>query len=74
MKENGAGFCEEGNVEKVVRKVMEGEEAEEMRSRAKRFAVMARRAVVEGGPSVTDLDALLEDLRSQRATRLGRIS
>ncbi|GMN37687.1 hypothetical protein TIFTF001_007027 [Ficus carica] len=58
-------FVKREAVEKAVRKVTEEKEAEEMRSRAKRFAEMARRAVVEGGWSVTDLDALLEDLRSQ---------
>ena len=62
-------FVKREAVEKAVRNVMEGEEAEEMRSRAKRFAEMARRAVEEGGSSVSDLDALFEDLRSQRAAR-----
>lgn len=58
-------FVKRDAVEKAVRKVMEGEEAEEMRRRVRGFAEMARRAIEEGGSSVLDLDALLEDLRLQ---------
>ena len=53
-------------VEKAVRKIMEGEEAEEMRNKAKALALLARRAVEEGGSSYTDLNALIEELSSLR--------
>ena len=42
---------------------MVGEEAEEIRSRARRLADMARRAFKERGSSYSDLDALIEELR-----------
>jgi hypothetical protein len=41
---------------------MEGEEAEEMRGKAKAFGKMARKAVEEGGSSYSDLNALIEEL------------
>ncbi|KAK4424218.1 Scopoletin glucosyltransferase [Sesamum alatum] len=49
---------------KAVQLVMAGESASEMRSRAKYYKEMARKAVEEGGSSYNDLSALLEDLRS----------
>nr|QDM38901.1 UDP-glycosyltransferase UGT73B28 [Glycyrrhiza uralensis] len=51
-------------VEKAVKRIMEGEEAEEMRNRAKVFSQLARRAVEVGGSSYSDLDALIEELGS----------
>ncbi|PON40835.1 UDP-glucuronosyl/UDP-glucosyltransferase [Parasponia andersonii] len=54
-------------IEKAVRRVMDGEEAEEMRDRVKGLAEMARRAVEEGGSSCLDLNALIEELRLHRS-------
>ncbi|XP_050364708.1 scopoletin glucosyltransferase-like [Argentina anserina] len=57
------------NIEKAVTKAMGGEEAEEMRSRAGGYAEMARRAIEEGGSSYSDLDKLIEELRSHAISR-----
>nr|XP_023912781.1 scopoletin glucosyltransferase-like [Quercus suber]XP_023913374.1 scopoletin glucosyltransferase-like [Quercus suber] len=51
-------------IDKAVRQIMVGEEAEEMRSRAKKLGEMAKRAVEDGGSSSSDLNALIEELRS----------
>ncbi|PON82021.1 UDP-glucuronosyl/UDP-glucosyltransferase [Trema orientale] len=51
-------------LEKAVRRVMEGEEAEEMRSRIRRLAQMAKSAVEEGGSSYCELSALIKKLSS----------
>jgi len=51
-------------IEKAVKRIMFGEEAEEMRSRAKVLGELARRAVEEGGSSVLDLNAVIEDLKA----------
>ncbi|CAL2279169.1 unnamed protein product [Prunus armeniaca] len=53
-------------IEKAVTQIMVGEEAEEMRSRAKGLAKQARRAIEKGGSSHSDLNALIEELSSQR--------
>jgi hypothetical protein len=45
---------------------MVGEEAEEMRSRAKKLGETARKAVEEGGSSYSDFNALIEELRWRR--------
>ncbi|KAK9287369.1 hypothetical protein L1049_015786 [Liquidambar formosana] len=50
-------------IEKAVKRMMVGEEAEEMRSRAKELGKMARRAVEQGGSSWSDLNGLIEELR-----------
>ncbi|XP_015892851.1 scopoletin glucosyltransferase-like [Ziziphus jujuba] len=50
-------------IAKAVSRIMEGEEAEEMRSRAKALRVLACEAVEEGGSSYTDLSALIEELK-----------
>ncbi|ESQ53724.1 hypothetical protein EUTSA_v10025048mg [Eutrema salsugineum] len=52
------------NVEKAVREVLVGEEAEEMRRRAKKMAEMAKAAVEEGGSSFNDLNKFLEEFSS----------
>ena len=62
-------FVRRGAIEKAVRRVMEGEEAEEMRGRARGFAEMAKRAVKEEGSSVSDLNKLFEDLQLRRLAR-----
>ncbi|PRQ23115.1 putative flavonol 3-O-glucosyltransferase [Rosa chinensis] len=51
-------------IEKAVAEIMVGDEAEEMRSRAKALREMASRAVEEGGSSYRDLTALIEELKS----------
>ncbi|KAG6628908.1 hypothetical protein CIPAW_14G045400 [Carya illinoinensis] len=51
-------------IEKAVRHLMEGEEAKEMRSRAKELGEMARRAIEEGGSSYSHLNALIEELKA----------
>ena len=62
-------FVKREAIEKTVNRVMEGEEAEAMRSRVKELAEMARTAIKEGGSSVLDLNALFDDLRSARIAR-----
>lgn len=51
-------------IEKAVKRIMVGEEAEEMRKRAMELGQKARRAVEEGGSSFNDFNSLIEDLRS----------
>lgn len=43
---------------------MVGQEAEEMRSRARELGKMAKKSIEEGGSSYSDLNALIEDLSS----------
>ena len=51
-------------IERAVKRIMVGEETKEMRGRAKVLGEMAKRAVEEGGSSYSDLNALIEELRS----------
>ncbi|XP_059644160.1 scopoletin glucosyltransferase-like [Cornus florida] len=51
-------------IEEAVRRIMVGEEAEEMRSRAMAMKGKAIRAVEEGGSSYCHLNALIEELSS----------
>uniref|UniRef100_A0A2N9FNY1 Glycosyltransferase n=1 Tax=Fagus sylvatica TaxID=28930 RepID=A0A2N9FNY1_FAGSY len=51
-------------IEKAVTRIMVGEEAKEIRSRAKVLGAMARSAVEEGGSSYSDLNALIEELKT----------
>ncbi|KAJ7946080.1 Glycosyltransferase [Quillaja saponaria] len=53
-------------LEKALKRIMVGDEAEEIRSRAKAFAKLARRAVKEGGSSFSDLNDLIEELGARR--------
>lgn len=55
-----------GNIEEAVVQLMDGEEAEKMRSRARELGDVAGRAVEEGGSSDTDLNSLLEEIRAYR--------
>ncbi|XP_028783109.1 LOW QUALITY PROTEIN: scopoletin glucosyltransferase-like [Neltuma alba] len=55
-------YIEKEAVGKAVKAIMEGEEAEEMRNRAKKLARMARETVEEGGSSYSDLNSLIEEL------------
>ncbi|KAJ4716274.1 Glycosyltransferase [Melia azedarach] len=52
-----------GDIENALNRLMVGEEAEEMRSRAQVLKEMARKAVEEGGSSDSDINALLQELR-----------
>lgn len=54
-------------IEKALREIMAGEEAEERRSRAKKLKEMAWKAVEEGGSSYCDLTALINGLQNYRA-------
>ncbi|XP_065871330.1 scopoletin glucosyltransferase-like [Euphorbia lathyris] len=47
-------------IEKAIRGIMEGEDAEEMRSRARNFGMMAREAVEKDGSSDSDFNALID--------------
>lgn len=51
-------------VEKAVTRIMAGEEAIEMRNKAKVLSHQARRAMEEGGSSNSDFKALIEGLSS----------
>ncbi|XP_038888672.1 scopoletin glucosyltransferase-like [Benincasa hispida] len=51
-------------VEKAIRRVMEEEEGEEMRNRARKFAEKAKKAVGEDGSSYLTVDALIVELKS----------
>ncbi|XP_010927325.1 scopoletin glucosyltransferase-like [Elaeis guineensis] len=56
-------------IRRAVGRVMGGgEEAEEMRRRARELAEMARRAVEEGGSSYADVGELIEELIERRKT------
>ncbi|KAF7840816.1 scopoletin glucosyltransferase-like [Senna tora] len=49
-------------IEKAVKRIMEGEEAEEMRNRTKMLAQKAKEGMEIGGSSCSDLNALIQDL------------
>ncbi|XP_022762350.1 scopoletin glucosyltransferase-like [Durio zibethinus] len=51
------------DIQRAVTRLMVGEEAEQIRNRARELKEMARRAVEEGGSSYSDLNALLDELR-----------
>lgn len=53
------------DIEKAVREIMVGEEAEERRNRANKLKEKAQRAVEEGGSSYSDLSALIQELREK---------
>uniref|UniRef100_A0A2N9FN76 Uncharacterized protein n=1 Tax=Fagus sylvatica TaxID=28930 RepID=A0A2N9FN76_FAGSY len=50
-------------IQKAVIRIMVGEEAEEMRSRARELGKMAKKAVEENGSSYSDLNNLIEELK-----------
>lgn len=58
----GSGDIKRDAVEKAVRSVMEGKDAEERRDRAEGLKEMARKGIEEGGSSYLDLDALIKEL------------
>ncbi|CAK8577456.1 unnamed protein product [Lathyrus sativus] len=49
-------------LEKAVKRIMEGEEVEEMRKRVKVLSELAKKAVEEEGSSYCDLNALIQEL------------
>ncbi|KAI9180154.1 hypothetical protein LWI28_001813 [Acer negundo] len=51
-------------IEKALKEITVGDEAEEMKKRAKSLGLMARRAVEDGGSSCYDLNALIQELSS----------
>ncbi|KAH7575293.1 hypothetical protein JRO89_XS02G0076900 [Xanthoceras sorbifolium] len=55
------------DIANAVTRLMFGEEAEKMRSKATVHREMARRVVEDGGSSYSDLNALLKNLRSHRS-------
>ncbi|KAL5790584.1 hypothetical protein ACOSQ2_005472 [Xanthoceras sorbifolium] len=55
------------DIANAVTRLMVGEEAEKMRSKATVHREMARRVVEDGGSSYSDLNALLKNLRSHRS-------
>ncbi|KAJ1380268.1 UDP-glucose flavonoid 3-O-glucosyltransferase 7-like [Sesbania bispinosa] len=58
-------------IEKAVRKLMDGgDEAEEIRRRARQLAIKAREAVGEGGSSQNNLTALIHYLKHLRDVKL----
>ncbi|GKV01609.1 hypothetical protein SLEP1_g14154 [Rubroshorea leprosula] len=59
-------FVRREALEKAVKKIVVGERAYEMRSRAKAIGEMARKATEKGGSSYSNLNALIEDLKSLR--------
>ncbi|GAV69918.1 UDPGT domain-containing protein [Cephalotus follicularis] len=59
-------FVESEKIEKAVKEVMVGDKAEEVRSRAKALADMAKRAIDKGGSSYSSLQALIEELSQSR--------
>ncbi|XP_039158402.1 UDP-glycosyltransferase 73B4-like [Eucalyptus grandis] len=65
----GADVVSRDDIKKAVRRVMAGEEAEEMRRRVKVLGEMARKAVGEGGSSDSDLTLLIEELKRHKAAR-----
>jgi hypothetical protein len=57
------------DIEKAIVHLMVGEEAEEIRNRARELQEMARNAMEEGGSSYSDLTALLEELRALETSK-----
>ncbi|CAL1410139.1 unnamed protein product [Linum trigynum] len=63
------GIVGREQIEKAVRRVMVGEEGEEMRRRVKELAAMAAQAVEEGGSSYSDFDDLIGEIQSESCCR-----
>ncbi|KAL7206477.1 hypothetical protein ACSBR2_019234 [Camellia fascicularis] len=62
-----SGGIEREEIAKAVKRVIVGEEAEEMRSRARELKELAKKAIEEGGSSHSDLNSLIQELSSYRA-------
>ncbi|XP_059652929.1 scopoletin glucosyltransferase-like [Cornus florida] len=65
--EDNKGSVRKEDIEMAVTQLMVSAEAEIMRNRARALKEKARRAVEDGGSSYSDLNALLEELRSIRS-------
>ncbi|KAL9225819.1 hypothetical protein vseg_001700 [Gypsophila vaccaria] len=59
-------FLNSGKIEEALKRIMEGSEALEMRSRVKNLKDLALKAVEEGGSSYCSLSSLIEELSSRR--------
>lgn len=59
-------FVKRETIAKAVNQILEGKEAEEMRSRVKALGDMARMAIEEGGSSYLDFNAFIEELKLRR--------
>ncbi|EOA19163.1 hypothetical protein CARUB_v10007840mg [Capsella rubella] len=59
-------FISREKVDKAMREVLVGEEAEERRKQAKKLAEMAKAAVEEGGSSVNDINSFIEEFTVRR--------
>ncbi|GMI88262.1 UDP-glucosyl transferase 73B3 [Hibiscus trionum] len=55
-------FVKREAIEKAVTELMKGDEADEMRNRAKALAEAAKKAIEKGGSSHSDLHALIEEI------------
>ncbi|XP_065872706.1 probable UDP-glucosyl transferase 73B6 [Euphorbia lathyris] len=62
----GGASIKSETVKMAVNKIMEGEEAEEMRKKVKELGEMAKKAVEKGGSSYSDLNALVDELQKSR--------
>ena len=60
-------FIRRGAIEKAVKEIMIGDEADEMRNRTEALGKMARKAIEEGGSSYSDMDALIQELKECHA-------
>lgn len=65
---NIVDLVKQDTIEKALREIMEGAEAQERRNRVKNLKEMAQKAVEENGSSYSDLGALIDELRHQHAT------
>ncbi|PSS02691.1 Scopoletin glucosyltransferase [Actinidia chinensis var. chinensis] len=59
-------YVKKEDIENAVAQLMDGEEAEEIRGRAKVIGAMAKKAVEKGGSSYSDFSDLLEKLKLNR--------
>lgn len=60
--------CDRATVERMVREVMEGERAEELRRNASELARVVQSCVSDGGSSRVYLQKLVQDIRSMSST------
>ncbi|GAB2302173.1 hypothetical protein Dimus_036190 [Dionaea muscipula] len=59
-----AGLVTRGEIEACIRRVMQGEEGKEFKANAKRWSILAKEAVSEGGSSDQNIDAFIRKLES----------
>lgn len=63
IKKREDGLVEKEEVERAVRALMQGNEGKEMKARAAKLQATARKAMEEGGSSVTNFSAFVESCR-----------